>query len=220
MSVYIIVEAGNSFDIGNLTSIVRNHRSRDQYFNAFLAALQLTRCIDIADAVGSGTAAITRVGYTRFPLFLLATFALPPISPTHEWDGALDWAEAAIAVAEAEEDVAPVKLIPLTHPRAGDWELVVLEEHVVEVDHLCEHHTLVLWSPGGAGLRELEVVGISWSAARNAPLTAGDRTLLGDGADIVGTRGSGDVELSIAEEVLATTEAHWALSDTNHGLVT
>jgi len=29
-------------------------------------------------------------------------------------------------------------------------------------------------------------------------------------ADIVGTKGSGDVELSIAEEVLATTEAHWA----------
>jgi hypothetical protein len=112
-----------------------------------------------------------------------------------------------------------VKLIPLTHPRAGDWELVVLEEHVVEVDHLCEHHTLVLWSPGGAGLRELEEVGISWSAARHAPLTAGDRLLLGDSSDVIEARGRGDVELSIAEEVLATTEAHWALSHTHHGLV-
>jgi hypothetical protein len=143
-------------------------------------------------------------------LFATALFLL------REWDGDLAWAETAIAVAEAEQNMAPVGVTLLL---AGDWELVVLKEHVVEMDHLSNHHSLVLRSPLSPTLSELKEVGIRRSAARDAPVATCLWLLLGDGTDVVLARLSGDVELRVAAEVLATTEAHRSLSDTDHRLV-
>ena len=57
-----------------------------------------------------------------------------------DWDGALDWAKASIAVAEAHEEVTPGNVALPLHLA---WEFVLFEEHVVEVDHLSEVHGLI-----------------------------------------------------------------------------
>lgn len=120
-----------------------------------------------------------------------------------EGNGALDRAQAAIAVAQAAQDSDPCGVALLL---ASDWELVLLEEHVVKVNHLADNESLLNWTNLGT-LDDVEVIDVGSGAHSTAALGAILRLFLRDLGQIFFASLGADIEGGVAAPVIQATEA-------------
>merc|ERR1712072_475241 len=90
-------------------------------------------------------------------------------------DGDIARAEAAIAVTKAAKDV---EIIGVAFLLAGDWEAILLKEHVVEMDQLADDEGLLFWCH--RTWCEFDIVNVCSGAHSPAARGAVGRLQLGD----------------------------------------